>query len=161
MKMPARPATLPTSTTTTVVLAKNDETEKRNTDAFRATAEAFGKGDSKAFAAMLADDYVLIDVTQPKDLNKKQALAGMAEYKKGFPDAVLTIATLWAAGDYVVAEGAFTGTNTGDLPSMKIKKTGKKVNVKFFEIIQFENGKAKKDWTIFNGADFASQLGLK
>jgi predicted ester cyclase len=98
----------------------------------------------------------------PADADKKTALAGMSGYMKAFPDMALSTPTLWAAGDYVVAAGSFTGTNKGAMPSMGLKKpTGKPISVRFFEIVKFENGKAKEDWTFFNSAAFASQLGMK
>jgi predicted ester cyclase len=68
---------------------------------------------------------------------------------------------MWAAGDYVVFTGTLSGTNTGDMPSAGIKKTGKKVNVHFCEIVKFEGGKQVEDYLFFNGAAFAAQLGLK
>jgi hypothetical protein len=48
------------------------------------------------------------------------------------------------------------------MPSMGLKKpTGRKVNVRFIEILKFAGGKLQEDWTFYNGAAFASQLGLK
>jgi predicted ester cyclase len=86
----------------------------------------------------------------------------MAGYAKAFPDMALSAHTVWAAGDYVAAAGSFTGTNKGPMPEMGLKKpTGKSVSVRFFEVVKFENGKAEEDWTFFNGAAFASQLGMK
>jgi predicted ester cyclase len=162
IKTPARKPVTPPGTPPTVVVARNDATETGNIAAFRATVDAINKRDTKTFAAMLADDYRAIDVTMAKDQNRKEALAGMAAYQKAFSDMALNVANVWAAGDYVVATGTFTGTNTGPMPTMGLmKKTDRKINVRFIEIVKFANGKAQEDWTFYNGAAFASQLGLK
>jgi predicted ester cyclase len=61
----------------------------------------------------------------------------------------------------VVVTGTFEGTNLGNLPSMGVKKTGKKVSAHFFELFRLENSLCVEDWLFYNGAAFAAQLGLK
>jgi len=161
LKAPARKAMAPSGEAATVVIAKNDDTESKNVAAFRAIVDAVNKHDLKTFEAALARDYKLVEVPQPTDKDKKAALASMKEFLGGFPDARMTAGTVWAAGDYVVASGTFEGTNTGNMPSTGLKKTGKKVSVRFIEIFQFENGLIKNDWTFYNGAALAAQLGMK
>ena len=158
---PARAAEKPSGAVTKVVLAKNDATEKANLDAARAIIDAFNKHDLKALEALTPDNYVLIEVHQPKDVDKKASLASTKELFGGFSDVTLAPQTMWAAGDYVVVEGTLTGTNTGDLTSMGLKKTGKKVTIRYLDIIRFDNGKGVEEWLFYNSAAFASQLGLK
>jgi predicted ester cyclase len=160
-KAPARKVMTPTGAAPVVVIAKNDDTESKNIAAFRATADAFNQKDKKTFESMMADNYTAMDVTMPADQNKKAALQASDEYHKAFPDATINATTVWAAGDYVVAVGTFDGTNTGVSAMLGIKKkTDKKISVPFIEIVKFENGKMKDDWTFYNGASFAGQLGL-
>jgi predicted ester cyclase len=158
---PARVAEKSTGAVTKVVIAKNDATEKANLDATRASIDAFNRHDLKAIEAGTPDNYRLIEIAQPKDLDKKGSLGTLKELFGGFSDVTLTPQTMWAAGDYVVVEGTLTGTNTGDLKSMGVKKTGKKVTMRYFDIVRFENGKGVEEWLFYNGAAFASQLGLK
>jgi len=158
---PARAPEKPTGAAAQVVIARNDATEKANLDVGRASIDAFNKHDLKAIEAATPDNYKLIEIAQPKDLDKKGALASLKELFGGFPDATLTSQTMWAAGDYVVIEGTLTGTNTGDLKSMGLKKTGKKVTLRYLDIVRFENGKGVEEWLFYNGAAFAGQLGLK
>jgi predicted ester cyclase len=158
---PARKAEKPTGATATVVIAKNDATESANLAATRSGFEAFNKHDLKAMDEMTPDGYKLIEIGQAKDMNKKEALASLKEMFSAFPDVTVTAPTMWAAGDYVVSEGSLTGTNTGDLKSMGMKKTGKKVNVRFLQIARYENGRVMEEWLFYNGAAFAAQLGLK
>jgi hypothetical protein len=53
-----------------------------------------------------------------------------------------------------------TGTNDGDMPMMKLKKTGKKIDVAFGEVAQWDNGKLKTIYFFMDGMDMAGQLGL-
>jgi steroid delta-isomerase-like uncharacterized protein len=161
IKAPVRPVMSPPGAAPLVVVAKNDETESRNAAAVQAVLDLANKHDLKAFEAALPDDYVSKDMTQPKDLKKKEAVAALGEYLKGFPDMALTSSGMWAAGDYVVLNGTFNGTNTGSVPSMHLKPTGKKIAVRFIEIFKLTDGKIREDWTFFNSAAMASQLGMK
>jgi predicted ester cyclase len=160
-KAPARKAMMPTGAAPTVVIARNTPTETSNIAAYRAWIDAINKKDMKAFGEALADDFVLIEMAQPADLKKKETVAIIQGYLKGFPDLSVSLSTVWAAGDYVVAEGRYTGTNTGDIPPLKLNKTGKKVALRYLEIGRFENGKLKEMWSFANMAAFAAQLGLK
>jgi predicted ester cyclase len=158
---PARPAEKLTGAQPTIVMAANDEKERANLAAATTMLDLVNRHDVDALAKMTPDDYKLMEIARPTDADKKAAIEGMKELFSGFPDVKMTSFAMWAAGDYVVIEGMFEGTNTGDLPSMGVKKTGRKVTTKFFEVIRFDNGQPKEDWLFFNGAAFASQLGLK
>ena len=159
--MPSRKAEKATPGPATTVIARNDDTERANLAAARANIDASNKHDIKALEGMTTDDYKLIEIGRPADMDKKAMLAGLKEMFSSFPDVRFTPATMWAAGEYVVIEGSFDGTNTGDIPSMKLKKTGKKVSSRFLEIMKFSGGKVQEDWIFYNGAAFAAQLGLK
>lgn len=160
-KMPARPVEKPTGAPPTVVIAKNDATEQANLAATRALFDAINKHDLKAIDTMTPADYRGIEMAKPADVNKKESMASTKEMLSAYPDLKITPVTMWAAGDYVVVAGTFEGTNTGDMPSMKMKKTGKKVSLRFYEIMKLENGKAKDDWMFYNGPAMAAQLGMK
>lgn len=156
---PARPVEKPTGNPPTIVVAKGDDTEKANLSTTQAMFDALNKHDLKGLEAFLADDYKGMTVAEPKDANKKESLAGTKELFGGFPDVKITPVKSWAAGDYVVIEGTFEGTNTGDMPTMK--KTGNKVSSRFLEVCKFTNGKVQDDWLFYNGAAMMSQLTAK
>ena len=158
---PARPVQKPVGAAPLVVLAKNDATETANLAAMKASVDAINKHDLKALEPLMAEGYRMIEIGRPKDENKKETLASLKELFGGIPDVTITQSAMWAAGDYVVFTGTFSGTNTGDLPSAGIKKTGKKLSLHFCEIVKFEGGKQVEDYLFFNGAAFAAQLGLK
>jgi steroid delta-isomerase-like uncharacterized protein len=160
-KAPARPVMAMTGAAPVIEMSKGDDKEAANVAAMKAGFDAISNHDMKAAEALMADDYKAVDVTRPADQDKKASLAGLKEYLAAFPDIKITPSLMFGAGDWVVAAGTFEGTNNGDMPSMGVKKTGKKVSVRFIEIFKVENGKMKEDWLFFNSAAFASQLGLK
>lgn len=160
-KAPARPVMESGAAEPVVAIAKNDETEAANVAVVTAMAEALNKHDVKAVAGAYADSYVLHEIARPKDDNKKEALAVMAELLKGFPDATFSTSRIFAAGDYVVVAGSFQGTNKGGIPSMGVKKNDKAVSLRSLDIFRLQDGKIVEEWLFYNGAAMAAQLGLQ
>jgi len=159
-KMPARKAMAKGAASPEVVVAKDDDKEKANVAVLQAAMDAFSKHDEKAFDALLAKDVVWYEAASPKDDNKKSVIANSKQFWKGFSDVKLTAQTTWGAGDYAVAIGTLDGTNDGDMPAMKLKKTGKSVSVPFMHLVKVVDGKIQKSWIFFQGMAFASQLGM-
>ncbi|HYQ05300.1 MAG TPA: nuclear transport factor 2 family protein [Polyangiaceae bacterium] len=161
MPMPHRKAIETGWTEKPVVIASGSETEKTNLAAFSKGIEGFNKHDAAAALAAAADDVVFSKQSGPADLTgKKEVQKGLEESFKAFPDVKLDVKSSWAAGDYVVSTGTWSGTNTGDMPSMKMKKTGKPVSVHYIQIDKFVGGKTKNMWLFMNGAAAAAQLGM-
>jgi len=158
---PARKAEKPSGAPAQVVFAKNDDKERGNIEAVRKSFAALNAHDVKGLLETLAPNYKSVDAAQPKDMDKNASAASLKEMFAGFPDVKITPVTMWAAGDYVVVTGTFEGTNLGNLPSMGLKKTGKKVSAHFFELFKIENGLCTEDYLFYNGAAMAAQLGLK
>ena len=143
------------------LVSSGSDAEKANLAALGAYTAAFNKHDATALAATLTDDVVFSDLSAPADrVGKKEVSKSNEEMLKGFPDAKIDQTTAWAAGDYVVSTGRFSGTNTGDMPSMKLKRTGKAVNVEYYMVTKLAAGKVKNSWLFSNGMAFAGQLGL-
>jgi len=145
-----------------VVLATGSDTEKVNLGEYAKTNEAFNKHDIPALLGMMADDVVFAEMGSPVDqVGKKAVERSYKQLFKEFSDVKLELTRTWAAGDYVVGEGALVGTNDGAMPEMGVKKaTGKHVSARFLEIDKFANGKLKSMWVFDNGMAFAAQLGL-
>ena len=109
----------------------------------------------------MTDDVVFSDLAAPADrVGKKEVSKANEEMFKGFPDSKIEQTAAWAAGDYVISTGRFSGTNTGDMPRMKLKKTGKAVNVEYYMVTKLAGGKVKNNWLFSNGMAFAGQLGM-
>jgi hypothetical protein len=145
-----------------VVIATGNEVEKANLAGLPSGIEAFNEHDLPAMLGLFADDVVLSSASAPADVVGRAAVRkSYQELFKGFPDAKLELTTSWAAGDYVVSEGVFSGTNSRALPSWGIKKaTGKPVRSRYTEIAKLEAGTIKNAWIFDNGMAFATQLGL-
>src|SRR5262249_7505858 len=88
-KNPARPVMDKGEASPKVVIAKNDETEMKNVNLDKGQVDAFNKHDAAAVDAFETEDYVLHDMTAPKDTNKKENSEGNKAFWKGFSDAHL------------------------------------------------------------------------
>jgi predicted ester cyclase len=143
------------------LVSSGSEAEKANLAALGAYTGAFNKHDAPALAATMTDDVVFSDLASPADrVGKKEVSKANEEMLKAFPDAKIDQTAAWAAGDYVISTGRFMGTNTGDMPSMKLKKTGKPINVEYYMVTKMAGGKVKSNWLFSNGMAFAGQLGI-
>jgi predicted ester cyclase len=159
MPMPHRKVVEAGWTEKPVVVATGSEVEKANLAAYAKSVEGFNKHDASAAVGTPADDIVFSELSAPADsTGKKEVQKGIEEMFKAFPDAKLEVKSAWAAGDYVVSTGTWSGTNTGDMK--KLKKTGKAVSLHFVEVDKFVAGKTKNIWLFTNGAAAAAQLGL-
>ncbi|HEY1811928.1 MAG TPA: nuclear transport factor 2 family protein [Kofleriaceae bacterium] len=157
---PVRPVTDKLAMPEQVAVAKNDMKESANLTAFKQMSDSFNKHDLKSFTSMLADNVVWSEQAMPKDQTKKDLESNLPQLWKAFSDLKFDVTDSWAAGDYVVATETFDGTNDGDMPAMKIKKTGKKVSLPFLAIHKLENGRVTAAWMFFEGGGFESQLGM-
>jgi predicted ester cyclase len=143
----------------TIVVATDSDTEKMNVEAWKAENQAFNAHDAAAMAAGWADTIVDADQADPADAaGKAKVTAGLKAFFTAFPDGKLSLDQVWGAGDYVVAQETFTGTNTG--PLGKAKKTGKAIDIKVVEIARLDGGKVTQMWRFRNGMAIAQQLGL-
>jgi predicted ester cyclase len=160
-KMPHRKVLEKGAAEKPVVVATGSDVEKANLAAAPKMLEAFNKHDLAGLVGTMADDVVFSEASAPADqVGKKAVEKSYKSLFKGFSDVRLEVARAWAAGDYVVAEGALIGTNDGAMPPMLNKPTGKKVTSRYLEIDKFVNGKVKDIWIFDNGMAFAMQLGL-
>jgi ketosteroid isomerase-like protein len=143
------------------LVSAGTDAEKANIAVLGAWTGALNKHDAAALGALMTDDVVFSDLSAPADrVGKKEAQKSQEELLKAFPDLKMEQTSAWAAGDYVVSAGRVSGTNTGDWPAMKLKKTGKAVNVEYYMVTKLVGGKVKANWLFTNGVAFASQLGV-
>jgi len=144
-----------------VVVAKNDDAEKKNVEMIQTAIDTvFGKHDAAAAKKVFADSLVWSEAAMPKDMSQKQMLDSLKDFFVGFPDAKMEITDRWGAGEYVVQAGTMSGTNTGKMKTMPANKTGKKMTLHFIEIDHVKDGKIDKGWLFYNGGAMAQQLGL-
>jgi predicted ester cyclase len=141
------------------VVSAGDDKEKKNLEAVQKGNAAFTSKKSADFMAYYTDDAVESDQAGDKDhKGKKDIQAGAEMFLKAFPDLKMETPNIYAAGDYVVQIGTFSGTNTGAMGPMK--PTKKAVNGAFAEVIQMKDGKMAYVWRFRDGLTMAKQMGL-
>jgi predicted ester cyclase len=142
-----------------VVITADDAKEKANLDIQAKATAAVNSHKVPDILAFWADDGLESDQADDKDAKgKKELEAGLKMFLTAFPDVKIESPNTYAAGDYVVSLGTFSGTNSG--PMGKMKKTDKKVNGNFAEIVKIKDNKVSEIWRFRNGYAMAMQLGL-
>src|SRR5206468_1646980 len=129
---PARPVMTkgPIAGAPVIVVSTDSATEKANLAAVQQEMEAFNKHDVAGAVGTAGDDTVEMDQATSEDTKGRAKIeAGLKDLFGSFSDVKLTALAAYSAGDYVLVLGKFNGTNDGDMPMMKMKKTGKKVDV--------------------------------
>jgi len=158
-KQKARPVPTLATGAPQVIPATGSADETKNVETVAKTWAAFEKKSDADFLAASADDVVWEDMTQPEPMKGKAAAKKFfQEMTKAFPDAKSTPTNAWGIGDYVIAEGTFTGTQKGPLFGMPPKN--KAVSLHMLDIVQLKDGKVVKGWTYGNDMEMAMQLGL-
>jgi steroid delta-isomerase-like uncharacterized protein len=122
-----------------------------------AAAQAFNAHDADTLSAMYTRQGVFHDTTAPRDSRGPGAIKrALTAVFTGIPDIRWEPVAQWAAGDWVVAEGKCSGTNTGRFFGQA--PTGRPVSVATLEFMRFEEGKIAEHWMFMNGAAIAAQL---
>jgi predicted ester cyclase len=142
-----------------VVVTADDAKEKTNLENAKKSIDAINSGKFADAMAMVTADAVESDQSAEKDRKgPKEIEAGMKMWFGAFKDAKIGIDSAYAAGDYVIHLGTFTGTNDKNLGTMK--KTGKTVALDYAEVFLVKDGKAAQIWRFTSGVQFAMQMGL-
>jgi len=124
--------------------------------------EAFGEGDLDAAIGVFADDMRMTD----PDLGTVDGLGAFRDYLEGLkrplPDAGAIIERIYEAGDTVIVEGRFTGTNTGPLegPEGETPPLGRKVDLPFADFSRLSDGRIVEYRTYYDQVALLTQLGL-
>ena len=124
--------------------------------------EAFGEGDLDAAIGVFADDMRMTD----PDLGTVDGLGAFRDYLEGLkrplPDAGAIIERIYEAGDTVIVEGRFTGTNTGPLegPEGETPPSGRKVDLPFADFSRLSDGRIVEYRTYYDQVALLTQLGL-
>lgn len=157
---PARPVDERGLASTMRVVASGEPGERENVARHREAFARFSKADRSMFD-LIADDIVESNQSEPHDFHgKKELLAFNEAFWTGFPDIHVDVEHAFGAGEYTFLAGRLRGTNTGPMPALGIDNTGKKLDLGFFEIVRWQNGRATHSWPFMDSMDIAAQLGL-
>ncbi len=114
--------------------------------------------------AGLASDATMEDMAVgSKSVGADEVLAYAKNWKVMFPDMIGTCETRHDAGDVLVEECSWTGTNTGNIATpdgSTIPPTGKSVNLRNVLIWEYQDGKVKSVKNYLDMMTMMSQLGL-
>ena len=129
---------------------------------FELQTRAFNDHDVESFAATLDEGVVQ---AAPGDMIARGRLA-VAEFFgswiEAFPDAHVQVTAVHEAGDVIVEEGIFTGTQNGVFrtPAGDVPPTGRRVQGEYIQVITYRNGRTIAANLIFDRLQLLEQLGL-
>ena len=124
--------------------------------------QAINEGDMERFARDLAPD-ILYRAPGPMELRGVQAVKEHYQrWHQAFPDGRFLAGSIVATGRTVVANGEFTGTHAGTLPSVSgdIPATGRTVRSGMIQIFTVDRGLIAGIQTYGDTPNLMRQLGL-
>ncbi|MBS2020531.1 MAG: ester cyclase [Deltaproteobacteria bacterium] len=132
--------------------------EEENVKVVHSLNEALEKKDEKKLGALFADKAEWDDITLPEAQKGKAAIL---KYWKGlstaFPDGKASTTLAFGAGDWVVEEGTYAGTNNG--PLFGAPPTKKAMTIHELNIVQLDKDKKiVKAVTYGNDLEMTAQL---
>ena len=131
--------------------AKNIQQLKRFYD------EVVNKGKVDLFDELLSENFIEHEELPTMAKGREGVKEFFKMYRGAFPDLKFTVNDMTAKGDKVWAYITITGTQKG--PFMDMPASGKKIEIKGFDLLRFSNGKAVEHWGVTDTAAMMQQLG--
>jgi steroid delta-isomerase-like uncharacterized protein/uncharacterized protein (TIGR02246 family) len=158
-KGPARPVQALPSTEAVWHLAKGTPEEDKQSEVVKAMNAAFEKKAEADFLAMIAEDAAWSDVSGPRDVvGKSESKKAFQAFTKAFPDAKISIETIFSVDDRTISESTMSGTHLGALGPLKATK--KPVSLHTLDIATVQDGKLRGGTSYSNSVEMLAQLGL-
>jgi steroid delta-isomerase-like uncharacterized protein len=131
----------------------------KNVETFRAAHESFNRHDFDAILKTLSDNCSYVDYPRGNTINGKDKFREFLEgWKKGFSDGKIANPQYIDAGDTVIAQFKFEGTNDGAF--MGMPATGKRISVPACEIARYDsNGRVVSGGAYYDQYTIGIQLG--
>ena len=124
----------------------------------RRAYDLLNAGDIDGFGELMADDFVEHEEMPGLAPTKEGVLAMFRMYLAAFPDMQMHAEEVLVSGDKTVARVRATGTHQGEL--MGMPPTGKSVDVKLIDIMQFNDaGMVREHWGLMDMFSMMQQLG--
>jgi steroid delta-isomerase-like uncharacterized protein len=134
-----------------------------NGDLARTIYDSFNRDDYAGALALATDDWQGVAHHIGMSFSGKDGfMQFMQGFKGAFPDCVVTITNQVQAGDQIVNEISWVGTNTGPLltPAGEIPPTGRTVRSIACEVWRIKDGKLATIQNYQDGTTILAQLGL-
>lgn len=141
-------------------MKKSDNTAstEKNKETVKKVFEMFETGNSQGVENYVADNVVEHSMMPEIKSTGMQALKDMiAMHYKAFPNTKITVHSMVAEGDQVIAHYNMKGTMTGPMGNMPA--TNKTMDVDGVDIVRFADGKAVEHWGYSEEMKMMNQLG--
>ena len=124
----------------------------------RRAYDLINAGDIDGFGDLLTDDFVEHEETPGLAPTKDGVLEFFRMYRAAFPDLTMSAEEVLVSGDKTVARARATGTHQGEM--MGMPPTGKSIDVKLIDIMQFNDaGMICEHWGLVDMLSMMQQLG--
>jgi steroid delta-isomerase-like uncharacterized protein len=132
-------------------------------------ARELAEGHVRAFnerAWSRASELYAPDVVMIEPAGTTQGIESFLDLERGFvmalPDSRMEVTAIIESGNYVVVEGAYSGTHTGPLgtPRGEVPATGRKLRLPLCDVIEVAAGRITRISAYYDQMTFAAQLGL-
>ena len=124
----------------------------------RRAYDLINAGDIDGFGGLMADDFVEHEEMPGLAPTKEGVLDMFRRYRAAFPDMQMNAEEVLVSGDRTVTRGTATGTHQGEL--MGMPPSGKRIEVKFIDIMQFNDaGVVREHWGLMDMLSMMQQLG--
>ncbi|MDP8910676.1 MAG: ester cyclase [Actinomycetota bacterium] len=129
----------------------------------RRLPEAWNERDFDSMAMAMADDGEIVVVGSDQRFVGRDGVREFARmWADAFPDGRVEVTNVIDGGDHVAVEYTGRGTQTGTLVSAagEIPPTGRSIELRLCDIVQFRDGKVTTIRSYFDSASLMAQLGL-
>jgi len=132
----------------------------KNIESFRAAHDSFNRRDFDGVLKTLTDNCTYTEHPRERTLQGKSQFREFLEgWTKGFSDGKIINPQYLDAGDTVIAQFTFEGTNDG--PILGIAPTGKRVSLPVCEISRYDSqGRVVAAGVYYDQMTMCVQLGL-
>ena len=119
--------------------------------------EVLNRGDLAAIDELVAEDFVEHEGLPGIPAGREGLRAWVMLLRGAFPDLVVTVEQMIAAGDEVWVQMTIRGTHYG--PFLDIAPTGGKVEIGGIDRVRVRDGKAVEHWGVTDNLTLFQQLG--
>lgn len=117
-------------------------------------------GDLDAIDDTCAADYLYHESPLPDTVGVQAHREQTAGLRQAFPDLEMTVDDIFSSGDRQVLRWTLTGTHSGQLPTLPIPPTGKKVTMSGIAVDRIVDGKFVETWNYVDLLGLLQQLGV-
>ncbi len=136
--------------------------EDMNKEVFqRYLDEVWNKGQVEVLDELVTEDFVRHEAGSP-DVPKAAMPTYVTAFRTAVPDGAYAVSQISADGDWVWANGVYSGTFTGPLamgPDAALPPNGQPISFATMNSARFVDGKIAEQWVVMDSASLWSQMG--